>query len=125
LPPPIRPVIYAAGVLPGEPLMSRGRGVLAAVLQAARAAERERVAAERRRLNELVRAERQQARQAQRDHRSGREHEAESLNADLHHQMERLQSLLTDALSTRSKVDVGVLSRRGFEEQPFAPGGLG
>ncbi len=118
--------------------MSRRRGLLSALLRAAQAAERQRIAEERRRTTALARAERerlrqerlrgmdlrQRERQAQRDHVSDQEQEVESLNADLQQQVDGLNTLLSHALSTPSSLDFAALKRKR-ESRPFIPGKLG
>jgi restriction system protein len=93
--------------------MSRPVNYSAALLRAAQAAERRRVAEERRR-----------EREAQRHHLLSKEHEAESLNADLKQQVDGLNALLSRSLSTQSRLDFAALKQKP-EERPFIPGKLG
>jgi restriction system protein len=111
--------------------MSRRRGFLSTLISAAQAAERQRIADERRQVASLARAERARLNQERQlglgirlREQQAQQDRVESLNADLQQQVDVLNTLLSRALSVPSILDFGAL-RRKLERRPFIPGKLG
>jgi restriction system protein len=118
--------------------MSRRGGFLNAVLRAAAAADRQRIAEQRRQATALARAERDRIRnekllglgirlrerEAQRDHIRDQEQDTEFQNAEVQQRIEALSTLLSHALSSPGVFDFGGLKRKP-EVRTFVPGQLG